>query len=490
MAAIELGTLPLLQPDSEVGFHSQGALNQHFIRRVLEGETPPQESSIRAVARRIIKAIPPVLTVWGNYYFIPVNNAAAGNSLPLKIILNYGNAASCISLNTWASWQLIDQFIGKETALNGGHLSTTTQSGLLLLSVVVGGLAQFAVADVASLYNDGGILPAAIVLLSDGPVPMCSTWLTLQKIVSSCTRNAFEKRLSAMRDRAVEELNTARFNWIRKPQEQQVEALERFAELKAHARGDVDDPRDILTLKNELLELMFSIDQHEEGEVPCIQGVGERIVFGTGILLSVAHLGLFAKIAYTAGVKAGGSELGYSLATLVVSASFYLNMLSVSHTGKDLFSDTADFFRGAYVPSIPERLRPGLTLCLKAFGLLTTALSYGGSIGMADEAFDDEVLQKVFGISVSIAFALFTYTSFAALSEEGVESRILHHGSDEEKRMVEYDIFMKQSIEMLEKASPKEVASFLRSLPDDIYDRVVDDEQEEFDDLLARFATA
>lgn len=477
--------VPLVQSSSRsLALAEEGLLNEYVVQRILL-ETPlPEGTDKHAVARRILKVAPIVFTMWANYYFMPMNNKAAGSDLGMRILLNYGNWTSCVCLDSWVSWQMIDHFLGKmspeEKAILHSQLSTTAKTSMVGGAFLIATFAKFSVADIASKYNDDALLPAIVLYLSDGPVTMVSSWLAMEQLAISYGRSTFEKQLSSVQQRAVDRLTEQRMAFLHLSKEEQLSEIDSFNGIKQ--LDDIDGAR------KELLALLFKPGSERVEDVePCAITASKKGFFGLGILLSTAYMGLSAKIAYNAGKATGGDELGIPLAAIVVAANIYLNMLSVSHTAEDIFSDLVDYLRGKYVPSMGEQLRPGLAFCIKALGLVTTALSYGGSIGMADAAFDDEIEKQIFGVAVSIAFSLFTYTAFNALSRDALTHSLAQSEKEEERSLVKHDQMYSHFTHLVSKSSVKEFARFLGTLPDEIYEKLIIEDRSAFRVLLNQY---
>jgi len=492
----------------------ESALSDYIIEEVLLDRPPTAETLPLHMARRVLQVAPVCFTLWGSYYYIPVNMQAGHGSTALGVLLNVGNTLSCVFLNTWSTWKILDKELKplsqSETTLLRSQFTTCERVSMFSGSIVIGALAQFAIADIASIYNNNEILPGIALILSDGPVPIYSSLLSMEKIVSRSRRTTFEQRLTLLQERAVTKIQSRHTDFLKSSRVEQLELVRKLLTLKEEiSETDGAAMRSHEVIRNEFFKILT--ETPPEGSAPASGAGGstdgaadscacfpisQRAVYGLGLLLSAAHLGLFAKVAYDAGDKLGKVYVGASFATAIVGANAYLRVDSVSKTALSLFSDTADLVTGNYTPSMSEQLRPGLSLLLKAAGLVCTILSYGGSVGMAEEAFEEEAAQQTFGIAVSVAFTLFTFMAFNELSGEAVDALIKNTGDADEASLIEYDEMVKKFMNLIGEAPAREFATFLDSLPDEMYEKLAftesfsDRQKEAFNDLLERYLSA
>ena len=466
VSAIVLRGLDASQQESQI-------LN-YLSRRVVRREPFPKESDCRAYTRFALKALAPAISMWGNVYYFPVNMKAAGGNKVWGGVLCGGSSVAVVALNSWATWSLVDTFVGKkspeEIAMKREEFSCPCDTVVNVSAFALGMIAQSAIAYVASISNGNRILPAVVLFLSDGPIPIYSCKLSLQALLSS-RKNEFERELMGCRDALAGRLSHNRKQFLLLDRRDQMRFVEEARAIEEDEERGVDEEGAGWELFDKLT--MTDVPEKEDSRGVALAKGG---IYGLGIGLALSHQYLFAQIGYEAVSRLSGSDVaGYVGGAVVGGANLYLNGVSVADTAVSLFQNALDYWNGEYVPSMSEQLRPAASVIIKIVGIVCSILSYGGSLGMAKDAFTTKWLQETFGTTVSISFALFTLSAFLILSAEALDYSIKNGTEEDEQKLIEFDEAWRALIMMLNIAPEKEIALFVLKTPLNILGKVTSD---------------
>ena len=449
-----------------------------FLRsRIVRREPVPQEPTSKIVARTALQVFAPVVAMWGNVYYFPVNMQAAGGNAVLGYTLCTGSSVAVLSLDSWAMWSLIDEYLGQkfpeERRMMRDQFSCCAKTAIGVVSFATGLIAQSSIAYVAYISNDRQVLPPIILFCSDSPLPIFSCKMSVERLLLS-RKNELEQDLNRCREGFVQRLAGNRVAFLRLDHAEQMAFVRRVSGGEARAAA----------LEEEGIEAVRALleqDPEEVVESGCYR-FSKNAAFVLGCALATVHQSMLGAVGYRAGVEfAQDSEtldpeaLGYSLAVIVALANLYLNGSSVANNATGLFQGAVDFCNGDYVPNMAEQLRPTASWIIRAIGFVASVFSFGGSIGIAQDAFDEEWLQETFGITVSVSYALFTFSAFLMLTSDALDYAIKQTGEEDESNLILFDELWRKFIQLLNSAPESEIAIFILRTPEDVLRQVYDD---------------
>jgi hypothetical protein len=451
---------------------------RNFVQEYFQETISLSHSKTNRYIRNAITVIGMGLFAWGCYYFIPVNNKAAGNDPALGVVLNIANATSVIALSTWAFFGTLKEVFPDKKS-SSRNTSRCVSAAALPPAVVIGLLSQAAVAFIAYEENGNKILPAVVLFAADSPLPILSTHRSLPIIAGKISRLlekfcyptdkiAKEIILDRARSKLCQILDVNRDEFLSKTWSEQLEFTKK---VFVGADG---------TELNELYSTIYSepLTENRRTCSNCLDSGVRGAISTFGVASVIAHQVLIGRIGYNEGKGlSGGNDLvGAVAAGITGLASLYVCGKSALDSSLLLYEKAKGLLGcGEYVQSIAEQLRPTTSKALNMVSLAIASLSWGASVGMVEDAFEEGPIQNFMKVFISAAWGLITLNAMNDLSRVMVESQISKSSISNEKDLLKMASFFDAHKQHLMSASYEELAKYINELPESVIDKLAID---------------
>lgn len=465
---LELSLLLPAQPTT-VDAHARSGLISGWIDETYLHPAPlPDQTYCTKITKMVLKVAMPILSALGCGFFIPVNMQAAKGNVALGVVLNLANGSSVCALDIWSSYGVIDEYLGNksetEELLRRSGLSKRAKTITAVAAMGIGLISQAAVAYVGYTANGEKWLPAVVLFAADSPFPIYSCVCSLRDLIVAKQSDA-EKAIAPYQAQAINVLQANHQRFLT------LSPADKSAFL-ADCRSQIDGT----SAREALLTKLYAFHEKQPTLNKC-HSLTERLVFGLGLGFAFTQQALVARIGYLAGehFSDGNEYAGFATGALVGMANIYLSGLSASTTSRDLYRTARDLFNGSHVRSLAAQLRPKLASTLKITGLALSAMSWGASVGMVEEAFDPGAFEEFMKITVSASWALITLKAFNDLSDVLIDVILSRTADTEEMQLFALETFWRKQIEILSIATPSDFAEHIFDLPDAVLNRITDD---------------
>ena len=430
-------------------------------RRMIDG-IPPEESRIHCVFRRSLQTTSVIAATGSRYPFIAINLKLGGDIIPYAVALTYGNLTSFAGLVAWSFLNMIDEYtepMGEEERLLRRKKVNCTNTVILVSSIGVGVLSQVPFAYLAYVYNNNNPIMPLIMFATDSWFPIYSTNLSLRALAEMPSLKKFDQNLVSTRKKIIKLIEDNR-QLLATDKEGRMDYLNALERIKNPAEY-------IGKLSKRRIE-------HDAQSSLCLT-VAQQTVNLTGLALTASHMILIAYMSYEGAKLISDNPVAdITTAGLVVGANLYLERLSIPRTAVRVFNMIKDALLCSCKPTLSDQFAPKLSFCLKAATLATAALSYGPSVQVSRDYFDGP-FSYYMQVAVSCAAILLVSTALLDISDRIVEGYVVRRGSEEAKQIMDLNRKMQRFCRLLKESHLLEYARFLKALPQELFDNLIED---------------
>ena len=441
-----------------------------FFDRSIIQDLAAHESCCHLVARRILQGTSVVASFAARIPFIEVNLKLGGDNKIYGGFLAYGACASFGYLVSYSLLEIVDTqmlpLTREEKILTESRMSSTLKKTFFVGATALGVVTQIPFAFIAHKYNDPstlnphGLLMPIMVIAIDSWVSTYSGYMGLKTLREQRSLDAYERDLLKVRGKMYALIEANRQLLALAGQETRLDFVRSYNRIKI-----IDESPDRVTA----LYTLFTdriIDQTLEPS-PCARRI-DNTVKAYGYLCAFCNIGTLGYISWVGTDKLANSlGLDITITALYVGTALYLNTTAIPQTAVTLFNLFKSLFTCSYQPTLSDQLTPKLSFTLKALGLATAALSYGIAIELSKDYYkSQEGLEVFMEITLTSATTFLVSMAILSITDQLLETKIEHFGSEEEKGIIKVYKKMKHFSSVLASSPLIEVACFLKVLPE------------------------
>ena len=450
-----------------------------FVDRSIIQNLATQESRGHLIARRILQGTSVTVSFAARIPFIEVNLKLGGDNKIYGGFLAYGACTSFGYLVSYSLLEIIDTqmrpLTREEKILTESRMSLTLKKAFFVGATALGVITQVPFAFIALKYNEPsafnphGFLMPIMVIAIDSWVSTYSGYMGLKTLRERQNLTTYERDLLKVRGKMYALIEANRQLLALAGKEARLDFVRSYNRIKK-----IDEsPQRINALYTLFTDRI--INQTLEPS-PCAKRI-DNIVKAYGYLCAFCNIGSLGYISWVGTDKlANNLGLNVTITALYVGTALYLNTTAIPQTAVTLFKLFKSLFTYSYQPTLSDQLTPKLSFTLKALGLITAALSYGMAIEVSKDYYKSQEGLEVF-MEVTLTSATIFLVSMAILSitDQLLETKIEHFGSEEEKSLIKIHKKMKHFSSVLSSSPLIEVACFLKVLPEIAVQQLISD---------------
>ncbi len=444
---------------------TRNSLIEGYINNTIIEEQDVQESKIRLIAKNSLKFIGILSAGMSKIPFVPINLQLQEMG-DFRFVLAGGNTLGFWALESWSITHIVDDIFGsaneKENLLTKDQIKSIHKIISIFSAIVLSVASQAVIAYLAYEYNDKNII-MPVMMFPALYFPFYSTYLSVNKIFQIKSFSSFEKKLDSLRQKLIASIKNNHNYFIEKSKEKKIDYVNRFHVIKKQEDR----------LNYFLLDIL---KENRNIEAETQQAIGMKIASLIGAFLTINQLALLGIIAYVGGIQSTSSQIGGIVALLVtISSNLYLTGLSHIRTVKRIFKGIYDFTFCQHKASLPEQLSPKFNLSLKLIGVVISLLAWGPTVQIAGDYIDNYSYKLYNQIVVSIGVTIMILMANLDILDTFVNMKILARGSMHEKDVMKVNDNFIKFMEIINKSSILEIAKFIKCLPADILDSLLND---------------
>ncbi len=422
--------------------------NLHNALQSILEDHPLYDPKCQKVSRHLGHVAVLVFAGSSKYFFIPI-----GEKLPLSPLFITANLTAFFIWDYWSGRAILKQSLLPMTVEERAVMKKTEGSflrkGILGVGAyAVGVLLSMPVALAAYKYNsDDEELAATLTALTGGLIPGYSLTLWSETL--------FRKKLQGVE----RELNQIR------------------SDIITHIRAY----KDVMTHRldgsvNEQLTKWMSVAIEERPTSRCrLISEYARQCFAYSLTASMElALGfyVFSQVKSNEWMNEDLSAWIFSVG--VVIAGVRLNLRGILGTSQRILNGLIGICTGRRERTLPERLRPRLTFCLRSLAFILSGLALGPTNIIWPQAFEEEWKRIYFTSTMNMSLYLLLLTSSLDIVDDVVEELIRWRGTQEEQSMLDVNRKLNRILTMFEKvALSEDFLPFFLKMPEGLQERLM-----------------